>query len=233
MENKELIIKAQQGDKKALEKLVIDNEKLIWSIVHRFKNRGTDIQDLFQIGSIGFLKAVKGYDIVYGTEFSTYAVPKIMGEIKRFFRDDGMIKVSRELKSKAAMLSVVTAKLEQEHGEVRISDIVRATRMSEEEIAYIRSATDFAYSLETPVNEDGPALKDSIKADDGEDTMLEKISLKNVLEKLPEKERMVIVLRFFRDMTQQKTADILGMSQVQVSRTEKKAIAFMREKYCE
>lgn len=124
MENKELIIKAQQGDKNALEKLVIDNEKLIWSIVHRFKNRGTDIQDLFQIGSIGFIKAVKGYDTAYATEFSTYAVPKIMGEIKRFFRDDGMIKVSRELKSKAAMLAAVTSKLEQEYSEVRISDIV-------------------------------------------------------------------------------------------------------------
>lgn len=105
--------------------------------------------------------------------------------------------------------------------------------MTEEEIAYIRSATDFAYSLETPVNENGLALKDSIRADDREDIMLEKISLKNVLEKLPEKERMVIILRFFRDMTQQKTADMLGMSQVQVSRTEKKAIAFMREQYCE
>ncbi|MBQ6934515.1 MAG: sigma-70 family RNA polymerase sigma factor [Clostridia bacterium] len=226
---KELIIRAQGGDKLAFEEIIARNEKLVWSIVHRFKGRGVDLQDLFQIGAMGLIKAVHGYDTIYETEFSTYAVPKIMGEIKRFFRDDGMIKVSRDIKTKAAIINKAIAKLEQENHEVRISDIVNETGMDEEEIAYIRSATDYAFSLDAPINDDGLMLKDSVGTDDGEEKLIEKLSLKNALEKLPPKEKKVIILRFFRDMTQQKTADALGMSQVQVSRTEKRAIELMRK----
>ena len=226
---KELIIRAQGGDKLAFEEIIARNEKLVWSIVHRFKGRGADLQDLFQIGAMGLIKAVHGYDTIYETEFSTYAVPKIMGEIKRFFRDDGMIKVSRDIKTKAAIINKAIAKLEQENHEVRISDIVNETGMDEEEIAYIRSATDYAFSLDAPINDDGLMLKDSVGTDDGEEKLIEKLSLKNALEKLPPKEKKVIILRFFRDMTQQKTADALGMSQVQVSRTEKRAIELMRK----
>ncbi|MBQ7093794.1 MAG: sigma-70 family RNA polymerase sigma factor [Clostridia bacterium] len=226
---KELIIRAQGGDKLAFEEIISGNEKLVWSIVHRFKGRGVDLQDLFQIGAMGLIKAVHGYDTIYETEFSTYAVPKIMGEIKRFFRDDGMIKVSRDIKTKAAIINKAIAKLEQENHEVRISDIVNETGMDEEEIAYIRSATDYAFSLDAPINDDGLMLKDSVGTDDGEEKLIEKLSLKNALEKLPPKEKKVIILRFFRDMTQQKTADALGMSQVQVSRTEKRAIELMRK----
>jgi len=226
---KELIIKAQGGDKLAFEEIIARNEKLVWSIVHRFKGRGADLQDLFQIGAMGLIKAVHGYDTVYETEFSTYAVPKIMGEIKRFFRDDGMIKVSRDIKAKAAIINNIIARLEQEKDEVRISDIVSETGMDEEEIAYIRSATDYTFSLDAPINDDGLMLKDSVGTDDGEEKLIEKLSLKNALEKLPPKEKKVIILRFFRDMTQQKTAEALGMSQVQVSRTEKRAIELMRK----
>ena len=226
---KELIIRAQGGDKLAFEEIIARNEKLVWSIVHRFKGRGVDLQDLFQIGAMGLIKAVHGYDTIYETEFSTYAVPKIMGEIKRFFRDDGMIKVSRDIKTKAAIINKAIAKLEQENHEVRISDIVNETGMDEEEIAYIRFATDYAFSLDAPINDDGLMLKDSVGTDDGEEKLIEKLSLKNALEKLPPKEKKVIILRFFRDMTQQKTADALGMSQVQVSRTEKRAIELMRK----
>lgn len=226
---KELIIKAQNGDESAFEEIICKNEKLVWSIVHRFRGRGAELQDLFQIGALGLIKAVHGYDTIYGTEFSTYAVPKIMGEIKRFFRDDGMIKVSRDIKAKAAMINKAIAKLEQENHEVRISDIVSETGMDEEEIAYIRSATDYAFSLDAPLNDDGLMLKDSVSTDDGEEKMIEKLSLKNALEKLPQKEKKVIILRFFRDMTQQKTADALGMSQVQVSRMEKRAIELMKK----
>ncbi|MBQ2911374.1 MAG: sigma-70 family RNA polymerase sigma factor [Clostridia bacterium] len=226
---KELIIRAQGGDKLAFEEIISGNEKLVWSIVHRFKGRGVDLQDLFQIGAMGLIKAVHGYDTIYETEFSTYAVPKIMGEIKRFFRDDGMIKVSRDIKTKAAIINKAIAKLEQENHEVRISDIVNETGMDEEEIAYIRSATDYAFSLDAPINDDGLMLKDSVGTDDGEEKLIEKLSLKNALEKLPPKEKKVIILRFFRDMTQQKTADALGMSQVQVSRMEKRAIELMKK----
>ncbi|MBQ7086428.1 MAG: sigma-70 family RNA polymerase sigma factor [Clostridia bacterium] len=226
---KELIVRAQGGDKLAFEEIIARNEKLVWSIVHRFKGRGADLQDLFQIGAMGLIKAVHGYDTIYETEFSTYAVPKIMGEIKRFFRDDGMIKVSRDIKTKAAIINKAIAKLEQENHEVRISDIVNETGMDEEEIAYIRSATDYAFSLDAPINDDGLMLKDSVGTDDGEEKLIEKLSLKNALEKLPPKEKKVIILRFFRDMTQQKTAEALGMSQVQVSRTEKRAIELMRK----
>ena len=227
MDIKELIIKAQNGDSQAFDELIERNEKLIWSIVHRFRGRGAELQDLYQIGAVGLVKAVKGYDTVYCTEFSTYAVPKIMGEIKRFFRDDGMIKVSRNIKSKAAFIYSVTDRLRQENGEVHISDIVRETGMSEEEIAYIQSATDFTYSLDAPVNEDGMTLKESIGIDN-EEKLIEELSLKNALDKLPSKEKKVIIMRFFRDMTQQKTAEMLGMTQVQVSRTEKRAIELIK-----
>lgn len=229
MDTKELIRKAQSGDKQAFENIITNNEKLVWSIVHRFKGKGADIQDLFQIGAMGLIKAVQGYDVSYATEFSTYAVPKIIGEIKRFFRDDGMIKVSRDIKAKAIYLNKVIARLEQEKHEVYISDIVEETGMSEEDIIYIRSATDFAYSLDAPINEEGPMLKESVGKCDGEENIIDKLALKDALEKLPRKEKSVIVLRYFRDLTQQKTADILGMTQVQVSRTEKRAIELMKK----
>ena len=228
MDIKELIIKAKNGDRQAFEDIIENNEKLVWSIAHRFSGRGVDLQDLYQIGAVGLVKAVNGYDTAYCTEFSTYAVPKIMGEIKRFFRDDGIIKVSRDIKYKAAVIHNITNRLHQENGEVRISDIVRETGMSEEEIAYIQSATDFAYSLDAPVNEDGLTLKESIGTDN-EEKLIESISLKNALDKLPTKEKKVIIMRFFRYMTQQKTAEMLGMTQVQVSRTEKRAIELMKK----
>ena len=137
MDIKELIIKAKNGDRQAFEDIIENNEKLVWSIVHRFSGRGVDLQDLYQIGAVGLVKAVNGYDTAYCTEFSTYAVPKIMGEIKRFFRDDGMIKVSRDIKSKAAFIYSVADRLRQENGEVHISDVVRETGMNEEEISFI------------------------------------------------------------------------------------------------
>ena len=230
MDVKQLILRAQVGEESALNEIVQINEKLVWSIAHRFKGRGVDIQDLFQIGSVGLIKAVQSYDESYGTEFSTYAVPKIMGEIKRFFRDDGMIKVSRDVKSKAILVNNVISRLQQENGgEVHLSDISRHTGMTAEEIVYIQSATEFACSLDAPLNDDGLMLKDSIASADNEENLLDRISVKTALGKLPEREKKVIILRYFRDMTQNKTAELLGMSQVQVSRTEKKALQMIKE----
>ena len=229
MENKELVALAKKGDREAMEMLIKGNEKLIWSIVHRFSGRGADLQDLFQIGSIGFLKAVEGYEEGYGTEFSTYAVPKIMGEIRRHFRDDGLRKVSRDIKSKAAAVRAAAEKLEKTLDRaVRVSDIAAETGMNEEEIAYVQAAADYAYSIDASANEDGLALKDTLGVD-REDEIIDKLSVKNAIEQLPDKEKQVILLRFFKDLTQQKTADILGITQVQVSRTEKKAITLMRK----
>ena len=230
MDVKELIARVQNGEETAFDEIVQLNEKLVWSIAHRFKGRGVDIQDLFQIGSIGLIKAVQSYDDSFGTEFSTYAVPKIMGEIKRYFRDDGMIKVSRDVKSKAIMVNNVIARLQQENGgEVHLSDISYHTGMTAEEIVYVQSATEFTSSLDAPLNDDGLMLKDSIASGDNEEKLLDRISVKTALGKLPEKEKKVIILRYFRDMTQIKTAEILGMSQVQVSRTEKKALQKIKE----
>lgn len=230
MENKQLIACAKKGDKEALNTLVHQNEKLIWSIVHRFSGRGAEREDLFQIGSVGFIKAVNGYNEDYGTEFSTYAVPKIMGEIRRFFRDDGMIKVSRDIKSKAAIINSAINKLEQELDRpIRVSDIITETGMEEEEISYVQTASDFAYSLDAPIGEEGLSLKDTLQQASKEEDIIDKISLKAAVDSLPEREKMVIILRFFKDLTQQKTALILGLSQVQVSRVEKKALDIMKK----
>lgn len=230
MDKDKLIALAQLGDQQAMNTLVEENSRLIWSIVHRFKGRGVEVDDLYQIGSMGFIKAVRGYDAAFGTEFSTYAVPKIMGEIRRFLRDDGMIKVSRDVRQQAAMIHGTIARLAQENGgEVHVSEVAMATGLSVEEIAYAQCAASDAYSLEAPIGEDGLSLGDTISEKSEEESIIDKLSIKSAVESLPEKEKMVIMLRFFKDLTQQKTADILGISQVQVSRTEKKAIALMRK----
>lgn len=237
-ENLALIRKAQQGDPNALEALVENNSGLIWSVVRRFFGRGCDPDDLFQLGSIGFLKAVNGFDDQYGTQFSTYAVPKITGEILRFLRDDGMVKVSRGMKERAVKIRSAKSVLEQKLGrEPTVGELADACGMEPEEIASAELAVGTAQSLQETDAETGFSLE-LIVSDNGEERLLEYAALRQAIEALPMREREVIGLRFYRGFTQQKTAEILRVSQVQVSRLERRAIQSLRssmsdETFCE
>ncbi len=226
----ELIQKSQAGDAGATEALVTENAGLIWSIARRFQGRGTEADDLYQLGCLGFLKAVEGFDLQYGTQFSTYAVPKIAGEIRRFLRDDGAVKVSRGIKEQAATIKSVRARLTGALGrEPTIQEISRQTGFSPEDIAMAETATAATESIQRETGEDGFTLENVLTDTESEDRMVEKIALRQAIGKLPQRERMVIQLRYFHGLTQQRVAKVMDVSQVQVSRIEKKAIALLRE----
>ncbi|MEA4921449.1 MAG: sigma-70 family RNA polymerase sigma factor [Clostridiaceae bacterium] len=211
--------------KEQTELLVKEHTPLVWSIVRRYMGRGVDPEDLFQLGAIGLIKAIEGFDESYGTQFSTYAVPKIIGEIKRFLRDDGSVKVSRSLKEKAYAIEHARRRLREQLGaEPTVGMLALETGFEIEDIALCEQASMPVASLDEPLREGGGNLLD-IKGDDThEEKMIEYMSLYEAIEKLDEDERKVLALRFFRDLTQQKTAEVLGMSQVKVSRVEKRAI---------
>ena len=226
----ELIQRSQQGDESATELLVKENTGLIWSVAKRYMGRGTEVDDLFQLGCLGFIKAVSGFDLMYGTQFSTYAVPKIAGEIRRFLRDDGAIKVSRSIKEKAGVIRAVQSKLSLSLGrEPTISEIASETGYSPEDIATAEIATVSAESIQKETGEDGFSLENILSDTESEDTTLERLSLKQAISKLDQREAMVINLRYYHGLTQEKIAAILSVSQVQVSRIEKKAISRLRE----
>lgn len=225
----ELIRAAQAGDRGAGEVLIAENSGLIWSVARRFIGRGTETEDLYQLGCLGFLKAVEGFDLEYGTQFSTYAVPKIAGEIRRFLRDDGAVKVSRTLKEQAASIKTMRAHLLTALGrEPTIQEISRQTGLSPEQIAEAETATACIGSIDCQIGDDGFSLEKVLSGDDPEESMLERIALRQAIEKLPERERLVVMLRYFHDLTQERVAKVLGVSQVQVSRIEKKAIGMLR-----
>ena len=226
----ELIGKAQAGDRNACELLVTENAGLIWSVARRFMGRGTEPDDLYQLGCLGFLKAVEGFDLEFGTQFSTYAVPKIAGEIRRFLRDDGAVKVSRGLKEQAAAIKSARSRLTSALGrEPTIQEISRQTGFSPEEIALAETATAATESIQRETGEEGFSLEHILTDTESEEKMVEKIALRQAIEALPERERTVIQLRYFHSLTQQRVAKVLDVSQVQVSRIEKKAIAMLRE----
>lgn len=226
----ELISKAQSGDVLAKETLVAENSGLIWAIVRRFLGRGTEADDLYQLGCLGFLKAVEGFDLQFGTQFSTYAVPKISGEIRRFLRDDGAVKVSRTLKEQAAAIRSTRNRLLSVLGrEPSIAEISRQTGFSPEEIALAETATAATESIQRETGEEGFSLEHILTDTESEERMVEKIALRQAVASLPERERKVIQLRYFHGLTQQRAAKILDVSQVQVSRIEKKAIAMLKE----
>ncbi len=227
---KELIAKAQAGDSAARECLVAQNSGLIWSVARRFIGRGAELDDLYQLGCLGFLKAIDGFDLSFGTQFSTYAVPKISGEIRRFLRDDGAIKVSRGLKEQAAQIKTARQKLLQSlDREPTIGEISDFTGILPEEIATAEAAVASVESIQQENGEGGLSLEDVLANQDGEEKMLEHLLLRQSLERIPERERMLISLRYFHGLTQEQTAKILQVSQVQVSRIEKKAIGRLRE----
>lgn len=226
----ELIAKSQTGDLAARECLVSQNAGLIWSVARRFVGRGAELDDLYQLGCLGFLKAIDGFDLSFGTQFSTYAVPKISGEIRRFLRDDGAIKVSRGLKEQAAQVKNARQKLLQSLGrEPTIGEISDITGILPEEIATAEAAVANVESIQQENGDGGLSLEDVLANQDGEEKMLEHLLLRQSLERIPQREQMLISLRYFHGLTQEQTAKIMQVSQVQVSRIEKKAIGHLRE----
>ena len=226
----ELIRRAQAGDREASEVLVTENSGLIWSVARRFIGRGTEADDLYQLGCLGFLKAVDGFDLSYGTQFSTYAVPKISGEIRRFLRDDGAVKVSRSLKEQAMSIKVARNHLATALGrEPTLQEISRQTGFSPEEIALAENATAATESIQRECGDEGFSLENILTDTESEEKMVERIALMQAISKLPEREEMVIRLRYFHALTQERVAKVLEVSQVQVSRIEKKALGHLRE----
>lgn len=234
-ETMELIKKAQAGDMEAKEKLVKHNIGLIKSIMRGFTNRGYEVEDLFQIGSIGLLKAIEKFDTSFDVKFSTYAVPMIAGEIKRFLRDDGIIKVSRSLKQTANKVKYSQEKLSKKLGrEPTIQEISDELNMDREEIVMALESSyhpDYLYDIIHEKEGNPLYLIDKVSLEeDNEKDILDRIVLQELLSELKERDRQVIVLRYFKDKTQMEVANILGISQVQVSRIEKRIITEMKKK---
>lgn len=224
-----LLDRAQNGDNDACQQVLTENVGLIWSIVKRYSGCVVDTDDLYQLGCIGFIKAVKGFDLTYGTQFSTYAVPKIAGEIRRFLRDDGSVKVGRSLREKGQTLFYTRERLRHTLGrEPQLSELAQETGMTVEEVAAVELANGPLESLQQETI-DGLTLESTLGTDSPEEGMVEKIALREAIDSLPERERITILLRFFRGMTQEQAARILKVSQVQVSRLERKGLAKLRE----
>jgi RNA polymerase sporulation-specific sigma factor len=229
-QTEELIRLARSGDQDAKETLLTENAGLIWSITKRYFGRGTDAEDLYQLGCLGFLKAVEGFDGGYGTQFSTYAVPKISGEIRRFLRDDGSIKVSRVLKERAFTISVARGKLINVLGrEPTISELSEFTGISPEEIVEAETATAATESMQNEIGDDGFSLEKVLADPMTEDALLEQITLQEAIQALPERESLVIKMRYYHGLTQARVASVLKVSQVQVSRIEKKALSRLKD----
>ena len=226
----ELIRRGQCGDSVARTELVESNMGLIWSVARRFIGRGVEPDDLFQLGCIGFLKAIDGFDVEFGTQFSTYAVPKIAGEIRRFLRDDGTVKVSRSIKERATTIKNSNSYLMQQLGrEPSIEELSSFTGFSAEEIAIAENATAAVESIQQESGSEGFRLEHILSDSASEDVILERLNLIHAIEKLSEKEATVIRLRYFHGLTQERISKVLSVSQVQVSRIEKKAISRLKE----
>lgn len=231
----ELIRRSQEGDKEARDQVIMNNVGLVWSIVRRFISRGHEPEDLFQIGSIGLMKAIDKFDISFNVKFSTYAVPMIMGEIKRFLRDDGMIKVSRSLKETAGKIRKAREELTNSIGrEPTIEEICNELDLTKEEVVMaLESGSEVESLNKTIFQGDGNSiyLIDKLQpVYDENENVIDKIALKETIESLDEKDQKIIKLRYFMDKTQTDIAKELGISQVQVSRLEKKILIKMREK---
>lgn len=226
----ELLKRCQDGDQVAKEEIISENNGLIWSVVRRFTGRGTEAEDLYQLGCLGFLKAVEGFDLEFGTQFSTYAVPKIAGEIRRFLRDDGAVKVSRSIKERSAVIkSARNTLIVSLKREPTVMELSEHTGFTLEEIAEAESATAAVESIFQTSGEDGFCLESILSDTESEEVILERVSLRQAIDKLSEKEGLVIRLRFFHGLTQDRVSKVLSVSQVQVSRIEKKALAKLKE----
>lgn len=225
----DLLEAARQGDSRACEQVLQENNGLIWSVVRRYYGRGVEPDDLYQLGCLGFLKAVQGFDPAFGTQFSTYAVPKIAGEIRRFLRDDGPVKVSRGLKERSSAIKNARGRLCTQLGrEPTLSELAGETGLSPEDIAAAETAAEPVISLQAQTGESGLTLEGMLGAGDEEEGLVERLTLRAALSKLPEREQQVLLLRYYRGMTQMNAARVLGVSQVQVSRLERRALERLR-----
>lgn len=231
-EVKELIKKSQEGDQSARDKLVQKNMRLVWSVVQRFLNRGYEPDDLFQIGCIGLLKSVDKFDLSYDVKFSTYAVPMIIGEIQRFIRDDGTVKVSRSLKELNNKIRKAKDELSKDLGRIpTINELGEYLDITPEDIILAQEASRTPSSIhETVYENDGDPITLLDQIDDGnEGKWFDKIALKEAIRELDERERLIVYLRYYKDQTQSEVAERLGISQVQVSRLEKKILIQMKD----
>ncbi len=224
-----LILRAKEGDSKAMDEIINENVGLVWSVVKRFSNRGYELEDLFQIGCIGFVKAVKKFDTSFDTQLSTYAVSMIIGEIRRFLRDDGMIKISRSLKEIAAKVKEIKSQTQFEN--LTIDEIAKMLNLSKEEILMSLDATSLVDSLDKKIGDDADSITVGERIKDNAndyDILLNKMTVNSLLDGLDEKEKNVIICRYYKDMTQGSIAKLYKTSQVQISRIEKKALLKMR-----
>lgn len=228
----ELIQQSKDGDQIAKATLIEENSGLIWKIVRRFQGFGVDSEDLFQIGAIGLLKCIEKFDFSYGVKFSTYAVPMIIGEIRRFLRDDGTIKVSRSLKELAVRAKKMQLEMEQkENREITIQELAKAVDVTVEELVLALESKRDLESLNAPTSyEEDTQMQDKLPSKENADFVVNKLCLMQALDTLKEKEKQIILLRYFKDCTQTQIAKRLGISQVQVSRIEKKVLQQMRIK---
>ena len=234
-QNLSLITLAQQGDKAAMEKLVMDNMGLVRTVAVKFRDRGTELEDLMQIGTMGMIKAIHSFDTSRGTAFSTYAVPLIVGEIRRHLRDDGLIRVSRGTRHTGMLLMRERARIATEEGrEATVGELADLVGVSVEDAAMaleamspVSSLSDNAFGEDSP--ELGAVIPDRADADEMA-RQVDRIALAQVISQLPPDWKKIILLRYYRDMTQQQVADLMGLTQVKVSREEKKIMAFMRER---
>lgn len=224
-----LLEAARGGDNDACERLLIENSGLIWSVARRYYGRGVESEDLYQLGCLGFLKAVRGFDPGYGTQFSTYAVPKIAGEIRRFLRDDGTVKVSRTLKEQALAIRLARSRLSLSLGrEPALSELSAETGIPADEIAAAETAALSVASIQAENSGDGFSLESILGSGGIEDEVLQRMAVRSAIAQLPQREQETILLRFYRNFTQEQAARVLGVSQVQVSRLERRAVAHLR-----
>ncbi len=235
--NIEAIKKSQKGDKKELEKLIEENNGLIWSIVKRFIGRGYETEDLYQIGCIGFIKSIKRFDTSYEVKLSTYSVPYILGEIKRYIRDDGPIKISRSIKELGVKIrEIQRVHLAKKGEELGIKEIAKELNITKEEVAVAIEANNSISSLEDckytdHKNGNKISIMDKLSTNrDEQEIIVNKLTIKNIIEELEQKEKEVILLRFYKEKTQTQVAKILGITQVQVSRIERKVLNKMKIK---
>ncbi|MBE6973710.1 MAG: sigma-70 family RNA polymerase sigma factor [Ruminococcaceae bacterium] len=225
----ELLQAAREGDNRACEQVLQENVGLIWSIVRRYYGRGVDPDDLYQLACLGFLKAVRGFDPQFGTQFSTYAVPKIAGEIRRFLRDDGAVKVSRGVKERAAAIRMAQMRLQSSlNREPTLSELSEETGLEAEEIAAVQTAMEPVASLQMETG-DGMTLESVLGTGGMEEQIVEQVVLRQALRELPQQEQQVLLLRYYKGLTQNNTARIIGVSQVQVSRIERRAVNRLRD----
>lgn len=229
METLDLIRRSTQGDISAKEQLIQENTGLIYMVVNRFKNRGAEADDLFQIAAIGLLKAIKNFDIRMGLQFSTYAVPMMMGEIRRHLRDSGPMKVSRSYKTLASKAASIREQLMKETGdEPALSEIASRLAVDPAELSCALTATRPPDSLDEVRGDANTTLKDLILTENSEDNLVDRLALRELIGKLPNREKKILLLRYHREQTQSQVAKALGISQVQVSRLEKKILAKLK-----